>query len=194
MTGMMLHQDASPHRWIPALEASFDLVITLDDATGEIDAAFLVDEEDTASTFQALLAVFGRHGLPCSLSPDRGSHYFITPKAGGKPDPNVETQVGRALAQLGIEHIPAYSPEARGRCDRAFRTLQDRLPKELALAGITSVEEADRFLREVYLAAQTPALRSPPSRRARPSSRSIQRSSPISCASRRNVESATTTR
>jgi transposase len=153
MTGMMLHQDASPHRWIPALEASFDLVITLDDATGEIYAAFLVAEEGTASTFQALLAVFGRHGLPCSLYTDRGSHYFITPKAGGKPDPNVKTQVGRALAQLGIEHIPAYSPEARGRCERAFRTLQDRLPKELALAGITSVEEANRFLREVYLAA-----------------------------------------
>src|SRR5512147_1227458 len=127
MAGMMLHQDASKHRWIPALEAGFDLVITLDDATSEIYSAFLVDEEGTASTFRALLEVFGRRGLPCSLYTDRGSHYFLTPKAGEKPDPRARTQVGRALAQLGIEHIPAYSPEARGRCERAFRTLQDRL-------------------------------------------------------------------
>lgn len=153
MAGMMLHQDASKHRWIPALEAGFDLVITLDDATGEIYSAFLVDEEGTASTFRALLEVFGRHGLPCSLYTDRGSHYFITPKAGEKPDPRAKTQVGRALAQLGIEHIAAYSPEARGRCERAFRTLQDRLPKELDLAGITEVAEANRFLREAYLPA-----------------------------------------
>jgi transposase len=153
MAGMMLHQDASKHRWIPALEAGFGLVITLDDATGEIYSAFLVDEEGTASTFRALLEVFGRHGLPCSLYTDRGSHYFITPKAGEKPDPRAKTQVGRALAQLGIEHIAAYSPEARGRCERAFRTLQDRLPKELDLAGITEVAEANRFLREAYLPA-----------------------------------------
>src|SRR5512147_2422519 len=132
MAGMMLHQDASKHRWIPALEAGFDL---------------------TASTFRALLEVFGRRGLPCSLYTDRGSHYFLTPKAGEKPDPRARTQVGRALAQLGIEHIPAYSPEARGRCERAFRTLQDRLPKELDLAGIIDVEAANRFLREVYLPA-----------------------------------------
>lgn len=153
MAGMMLHQDASKHRWIAALEACFDLVITLDDATSEVYSAFLVDEEGTASTFRGLLEVFGRHGLPCSLYTDRGSHYFVTPKAGEKPDPRAKTQVGRALAQLGIEHIPAYSPEARGRCERAFRTLQDRLPKELELAGITTVEEANRFLREVYLPA-----------------------------------------
>lgn len=105
------------------------------------------------STFRALLEVFGRHGLPCRLYTDRGSHYFITPKAGEKPDPRAKTQVGRALAQLGIEHIAASSPEARGRCERAFRTLQDRLPKELDLAGITEVEEANRFLREAYLPA-----------------------------------------
>lgn len=153
MVGMMLHQDASKHRWIPALEACFDLVITLDDATGEIYSAFLVDEEGTASTFRALAEVFGRLGLPCSLYTDRGSHYFLTTKAGEKADAKVKTQVGRALAQLGIEHIPAYSPEARGRCERAFRTLQDRLPKELDLAGITCVEAANRFLREVYLPA-----------------------------------------
>src|SRR5512144_2811600 len=95
MAGMMLHQDASKHRWIPALEAGFDLVITLDDATSEIYSAFLVDEEGTASTFRALLEVFGRRGLPCSLYTDRGSHYFLTPKAGEKPDPRARTQVGR---------------------------------------------------------------------------------------------------
>jgi hypothetical protein len=85
------------------------------------------------------------------LYTDRGSHYFFTPAAGGKVSKTQLTQVGRALKQLGIGHIAAYSPEARGRCERAFRTLQDRLPKELALAGITTVEAADRFLREVYL-------------------------------------------
>jgi hypothetical protein len=127
--------------------------VTLDDATSEIYSAFLVDEEGTASTFRALLEVFGRHGLPCSLYTDRGSHYFLTPKAGEKPDSRARTLVGRALAQLGIEHIPAYSPEARGRCERAFRTLQDRLPKELDLARIIDVEAANRFLREVYLPA-----------------------------------------
>jgi hypothetical protein len=91
-----------------------DLVVTLDDATGEIYSAILVPEEGTASTFRALLAVFARHGLPCSLYTDRGSHYFITPKAGEKPDPNARTQVGRELARLGVEHIAAFSPQARG--------------------------------------------------------------------------------
>jgi transposase len=161
LVGMMLHQDASKHRWIEGLEASFDLVITLDDATSEIYAAFLVDEEGTASTFRALLAVFGRLGLPCSLYTDRGSHSFHTPTADGKVSRRHLTQVGRALAQLGIEHIAAYSPEARGRCERAFRTLQDRLPKELALAGITTVEAANRFLSEVYLPAHNARFAQP---------------------------------
>ena len=92
-----------------------------------------------------------RDGLFMELYTDRGSHYFFTPEAGGKVSKTQLTQVGRALKQLGIGHIPAYSPEARGRCERAFRTLQDRLPKELALAGITTVEAANRFLHEVYL-------------------------------------------
>ena len=103
------------------------------------------------STFRALAEVIAAHGLPCALYTDRASHYFVTPKAGEKVAKDQLTQVGRALAQLGIEHIPAYSPEARGRSERAFGTLQDRLPKELALAGITTVEAANRFLREVYL-------------------------------------------
>ena len=103
------------------------------------------------SAFRALAEVIAARGLPCALDTDRASHYFHTPKAGAKVAKDQPTQVGRALAQLGIEHIPAYSPEARGRSERAFGTLQDRLPKELALAGITTIEAANRFLAEVYL-------------------------------------------
>jgi transposase len=151
LAGMLLHQDGSPHRWLPALDQALDLIVTLDDATSAIYSTFLVDEEGTMSTFRALAAVIAAHGLPCALYTDRASHYFLTPKAGEKVAKDQPTQVGRALAQLGIEHIPAYSPEARGRSERAFGTLQDRLPKEFALAGITTVEAANRFLREVYL-------------------------------------------
>ena len=152
MVGMMLHQDGSKHRWVPGLDQDFDLIVTLDDATGAIYSAFLVEEEGTMSTFQALGEVFAVHGLPCSLYTDRGGHYFHTAKAGAKVAKDLPTQVGRALAQLGIEHIPAYSPQARGRSERAFGTLQDRLPKELALAGITTVAEANRFLAETFIA------------------------------------------
>lgn len=151
MAGMMLHQDASRHVWVTGQPAC-DLVVTLDDATSAIYAAILVEEESTASTFQSLLAVFGTHGLPCSLYTDRGSHYFTTAKAGAGVDRGAVTQVGRALAQLGVEHIAAYSPEARGRSERAFRTLQDRLPKDLRLAGVTTIEAANAYLRETYLA------------------------------------------
>jgi transposase len=151
LAGMMLHQDGSSHRWLPALDRDLDLIVTLDDATSAIYSAFLVDEEGTMSTFRGLAEVIVEHGLPCSLYTDRGSHYFHTPKAGEKVARDQPTQVGRALAQLGIEHIAAYSPEARGRSERAFGTLQDRLCKELALAGIATVEAANRFIREVYL-------------------------------------------
>jgi transposase len=150
MRGMLLHQDGSKHAWL-AGQPALDLIITMDDATSEIYSAFLVDEEGTLSSFRGLVEVIERHGLFMELYTDRGSHYFFTPEAGGKVSKTQLTQVGRALKQLGIGHIPAYSPEARGRCERAFRTLQDRLPKELALAGITTVEAANRFLREVYL-------------------------------------------
>ena len=151
LPGMMLHQDASRHAWVTGAPMC-DLVVTLDDATSAIYSAILVPEEGTASTFAGLLEVFTAHGLPCSLYTDRGSHYFYTPKAGGAVDRGAATQVGRALAQLGIEHIAAYSPEARGRSERAFRTLQDRLPKELALAGITTVAAANAYLRTTYVA------------------------------------------
>ncbi len=152
LPGMMLHQDGSTHVWL-AGQPALDLIVTLDDATSAIYSAFLVDEEGTASTFRALCEVFGEHGLPLSLYTDRGSHYFHTPAAGGKVDRSRPTQVGRALERLGVEHIAAYSPQARGRSERVFHTLQDRLVKELALRGIVTVEEANRFLREVYIPA-----------------------------------------
>lgn len=152
MAGMLLHQDASRHDWLDGTPP-LDLVVTLDDATSEIYSAFLVAEEATASSFRGLAEVVAVHGLFCALYTDRGSHYFHTPAAGGKVSRALLTQVGRALAQLGIEHIAAYSPEARGRSERAFRTLQDRLPKELRLAGISDVETANRWLAEVYLPA-----------------------------------------
>ncbi len=151
MRGMMLHQDASRHVWVAGLPA-MDLIVTMDDATSEIYSMILVDEEGTASTFQALREVVAEHGLFCALYTDRGSHYFHTPEAGGKVSSTVLTQVGRALAHLGIEHIAAYSPQARGRSERLFATLQDRLPKELRLAGIGTVEAANAWLKSHYIA------------------------------------------
>ena len=123
----------------------------MDDATSEIYSAFFVEEEGTMSSFQALSEVIAAEGLFCSLYADRASHYWHTPEAGGKVDKDNPTQVGRALQRLGIELIPAYSPEARGRSERMFGTLQNRLPQELRLAGISAIEEANRFLKEVYL-------------------------------------------
>ena len=151
MVGMMLHQDASTHAWL-AGGAQHDLVVTMDDATSAIYSVFLVEEEGTASTFQGLAEVVERHGLFCSFYTDRGSHYFHTPEAGGPVSRTALTQVGRALKQLGIEHIAAYSPQARGRSERVFRTLQDRLPKDMALAGVTTMEAANRWLAETYVA------------------------------------------
>ncbi|MGE0117854.1 MAG: ISNCY family transposase [Dongiaceae bacterium] len=151
LPGMLLHQDGSSHQWIPAIDGRFDLIVTMDDATSEIYSAFLVEQEGTMSSFVALREVVAKHGLFCALYTDRGSHYFLTPDAGGAIDEAAPTQVGRALAQLGIEHIAAYSPEARGRSERMFGTLQDRLPKELRLAGIATLAAANRFIAEVYL-------------------------------------------
>ena len=121
LPGMLLHQDAARHGWL-AGRPPLDLVVTLDDATSAICSAILVEEEGTASSFRALAEVVAEHGLFCSLYTDRGSHYFHTPVAGGPVDRGHPTQVGRALAELGIEHIAAYSPQARGRSERAFRT------------------------------------------------------------------------
>ena len=151
MVGMMLHQDASSHEWVPG--AFWDLVVTLDDATSEIYSAFFVAEEGTMSSFRGLQEVIAEHGLFCELYVDRAGHYFHTPEAGTGVDKDNPTQVGRALAQLGIELIPGYSPQARGRSERMFGTLQKRLPQELRLAGITSMAAANRFLKEVFLPA-----------------------------------------
>jgi len=150
LPGMMLHQDGSRHAWL-AGQPPLDLIVTMDDATSAIYSAFFVDEEGTASTFRALREVFGAHGLPLSLYTDRGSHYFYTPVEGGPVDRAHLTQVGRALERLGVEHIGAYSPQARGRSERMFQTLQDRLVKELAVAGIVETKAADAYLREVYI-------------------------------------------
>src|SRR5580704_5472403 len=152
MVGMMLHQDASTHAWLARDAGKCDLVVTMDDATSAIYSMCLVDEEGTASSLRGVREVVAKHGLFCSLYTDRGSHYFETPEAGGRVSKTVLTQFGRALNQLGIEHIAAYSPQARGRSERAFATLQNRLPKEFALAAIGTVEAANRWLREVYIA------------------------------------------
>ncbi len=151
MAGMLVHQDASSHAWFQG-QPPLDLIATMDDATSEIYSAFLVEEEGTASTFRGLAETIAGNGLFCALYTDRASHYFHTPEAGGKVSKQHLSQVGRALAELGIEHIAAYSPEARGRSERAFRTLQDRLVNELALARISTIEAANRFIAEVYLA------------------------------------------
>jgi transposase len=152
MVGMMLHQDASTHAWLPGDACKQDLVVTMEDATSAIYSMFLVDEEGTASSMRGVREVIARHGLFCSFYTDRGSHYFFTPEGGGPVSRTVLTQFGRALKQLGIEHIAAYSPQARGRSERVFSTLQDRLPKELKLAGISTVEAANRWLSETYMA------------------------------------------
>ncbi len=149
LPGMMLHQDGSTHQWVPG--QWWDLIVTMDDATSEIYSALFVEEEGTMSTFAGLGEVIAAKGLFCSLYADRGSHYWHTPEVGGKVDKDNPTQVGRALAGLGIELIAAYSPEARGRSERMFATLQKRLPQELRLAGITDMAAANRFLKDDYL-------------------------------------------
>ena len=148
--GMMLHQDGSRHQWVAG--QMWDLIVTMDDATSEIYSMFFCEEEGTWSTFRGLSETIKAKGLPCSLYVDRGSHYFFTPNAGEKVDKSKLTQVGRAMQQLGIEMIAAYSPEARGRSERMFGTLQKRLPQELRLQGIQTMEEANNFL-EKYMYA-----------------------------------------
>ena len=151
LSGMMLHQDGSTHEWVPGCQ--WDLIVTLDDATTELYSAFFVEEEGTLSSLQGVREVIETKGLFSSLYTDRGSHYWHTDEAGGKVDKTRLTQVHRALQQLGVTLIPAYSPEARGRSERAFRTLQDRLPKELALAGITEMAAANQYVATRFLPA-----------------------------------------
>jgi transposase len=151
LPGMLLHIDGSKHQWLGE-QRWHDLIVILDDATSEIYYAQLVEEESTRTVMVGLREVIETQGLFCSLYSDRGSHFFYTPKAGEKVDKQRPTQVGRALKELGVQMIPAYSPQARGRSERSFGTWQGRLPQELRLAEIQTVEEANRFLRERYIA------------------------------------------
>lgn len=151
LAGMMIHQDGSTHQWVPG--KSWDLIVTMDDATNEHYSMFFVDEEGTWSSFVGMRDVIEKKGLPCSFYSDRGSHYWHTPEAGGKVDKKNLTQFGRAMKHLGIDMIAAYSPQARGRSERAFKTHQGRLAKELALAGITTIAAANRYLQKVYMPA-----------------------------------------
>jgi len=150
MAGMMAHQDGSTHLWIPDLDHNVDLIVTLDDATSEITSGFFVEQEGTMSSFQGIKETIKKKGVFCTFYTDRGAHYAYTPEAGGKVDKNHLTQVGQALKQLNIRHIHAYSPQARGRSERMFGTLQGRLPKELMLHGISTIEQANRYLQEEY--------------------------------------------
>ena len=152
LPGMLLFQDASTHRWIAALGRDLDLVVTMDDATGAIYSAFLVEEEGTMSSFLGLAETIAAQGLFGSLYTDRGGHYFFTRKGESKVDKKELTQVGRALSQLGITHIPSYSPQGRGRMERVFGTLQKRLPQELRLAKIRTIAGANRYLKERFIA------------------------------------------
>jgi len=146
--GMLLHQDGSTHEWVPGQQ--WDLIVTMDDATNEHYSMFFVEQEGTLSSLRGVREVIAARGLFCALYTDRGSHYWTTPEAGGKVDKVHLTQFGEAMKRLGIEMIPAYSPEARGRSERAFATHQARLPKELVLAEITEMAAANRYLEDVY--------------------------------------------
>ena len=149
--GMLLHIDGSKHQWFGD-DRWFDLIVILDDATSEIYYAQLVEEECTRTVMEGLRTVIDRKGLFCALYSDRGSHFFVTPKAGEKVDKHRPTQVGRALKELGVQMIPAYSAQARGRSERSFGTWQGRLPQELRLAGITTLPAANEFLSQQYIA------------------------------------------
>ena len=151
LPGMLLHIDGSQHRWLND-DRWYDLIVVLDDATSEIYYAQLVREESTRTVMAALRAVIEQKGVFCALYSDRASHFFVTPKAGEPVDKHRLTQVGRALKELSVQMIPAYSPQARGRSERSFGTWQGRLPQELRLAGVTTREDANRFLRDRYIA------------------------------------------
>src|SRR6202522_4318896 len=164
LPGMMLHIDGSHHQWFQD-ERWHDLIVILDDATSEIYYAQLVEEESTVTVMEGLKEVIERKGLFCALYSDRGSHFWLTPKVGGKVDYHRRTQVGRALHELGVQMIPAYSPEARGHSERNFSTWQGRLPQELRLREIRTLEEANDFLREHYIAEFNRRFTVPPAQR-----------------------------
>lgn len=151
LPGMLLHIDGSQHQWFGD-ERWFDLIVILDDATSEIYYAQLVEAEATRPVMIGIRQVIETQGIFCALYSDRASHFFVTPKAGEPVDKQALTQVGRALRELGIQLIPAYSPQARGRSERSFRTWQGRLPQELRIRAIDNLEQANRFLQTQYIA------------------------------------------
>lgn len=150
MRGMLLHLDASRHEWIEGLPMQ-DLNVLLDDADGRILYARFVVEEGTRSTLEALRFVLLRYGRFCEFYTDRGSHFCRTSKASEGPDEVQQGQVARVLKALGIRHILARSPEARGRSERAFGTIQGRLPQELRAEGIRSYDQANEYLERVFV-------------------------------------------
>ncbi len=150
MVGMLLHLDASTHPWIEGVQEQ-DLVVMLDDADGRILFARFVEQEGTLSTLMALKHVLVRFGRFSELYTDRGSHFCRTSKAGEDPDDEQGGQVARVLSALGIRHILARSPEARGRGERAFGTIQGRLPQELRLAGIQTYPAANDYLDATFV-------------------------------------------
>jgi hypothetical protein len=150
MVGMLVHLDASTHEWIGGA-ARRDLVVALDDADGRILYARFVEQEGTMSTFEALGAVLRRYGRFSELYTDRGSHFCRTAQAGQGPAEEQNGQVTQALRALGIGQILARSPEARGRSERAFGTIQGRLPQELRVGGITDYEAANHYLEQVFV-------------------------------------------
>jgi hypothetical protein len=173
LPGMLLHIDGSHHQWFQD-ERWYDLIVILDDATSLIYYAQLTEEESTLTVMAGLKEVIERKGIFCALYSDRGSHFWLTPKAGGKIDPHRLTQVGRAMRELGVQMIPAYSPQARGRSERNFGTWQGRLPQELRLRGIRTLEAANHFLREPYIAEFNSRFQVPA---AQPGSAFVRRSS-----------------
>lgn len=151
LPGMLVFVDGSTHCWIPALAGQRqDLIVYVDDANTEVYSARLVDQEGTLTVLSGLGEVLEHQGIFCSLYTDRGSHFFHTPKAGGAVDKTRLTQFGRALAQLGIEHIPSYSPQGRGRMERLFGSWQGRLPAELRIAGVTDLAGANHYIQTVF--------------------------------------------
>jgi transposase len=146
LPGMLMHIDGSTHAWLGSEHGKFDLVTLMDDATSTIYYGQFVDEESTETVMAGLRSVIETKGVFCSLYSDRAAHFVCTPKGATKPDRSIRTQVGRALDQLGIELIPAGSPQARGRCERSYGTLQGRLPQEMREAGISTRQQANVFL------------------------------------------------
>jgi len=150
LAGMMLHIDGSPHDWF-GNDTEYDIIAISDDANNKLYDIELVKEEDSLTCMSMLKTVVDQKGIFCSLYSDRASHFFLTKKAGEDVSKDNPTQIARALQELGIQPIPAYSPQARGRSERLNRTLQGRIPQELRLRGIKTLREANKYLKTEYL-------------------------------------------